>query len=190
MQANHQENQSYVKINADRISGQNRTYENCKFINCDFSFADLSRIAFIDCLFENSNLSLCDISNSGFQNILFNHCKLSGVNFSKALDFLFELHFENCILDNAVFYKKKNKKSKFLNCSMVETDLTECDLTDAKFTNCNLSGAFFSRTIIKGADLRTSYNFIIDPEINNVKKARFSLHGTPGLLTKYQIIIE
>jgi fluoroquinolone resistance protein len=112
------------------------------------------------------------------------------VNFSKSKDFLFELHFEGCILDNAVFYKKKNKKATFTDCSMEETDLTEADLTDACFVNCNLHRAFFSNTILKNADLRTSYNFTIDPDINNLKKTRFSLHGLPGLLSKYDIKVE
>src|ERR1700754_356563 len=190
MQPQHQEDQTFTKITAEQITGHNRTYENCRFVNCDFSYANLYSIVFIDCRFDDCNLSLADVSNAGFQNINFKHCKLSGVNFSKSLDFLFEVHFENCILDNAIFYKKKNKKAKFSDCSMVETDLTECDLTDAKFINCNLHRAFFSRTILKGADLRSSYNFTIDTDDNQIKKAMFSLHGLPGLLSKYDIKIE
>lgn len=190
MQPQHQEDQTFTKIIADQITGRNRTYENCRFINCDFSYANLYSLVFTDCIFEDCNLSLADVSSAGFQNITFKHCKLSGVNFSKSIDFLFEVHFEYCILDNAVFYKKKNKKARFSDCSMVETDFTECDLTDAKFINCNLNRAFFSRTILKGADLRTSYNFIIDPDDNQLKKAQFSVHGLPGLLSKYDIKIE
>src|SRR5882757_9706037 len=110
MQSQHQEDQTFTKTTSDQIIGHNRTYENSKFINCDLSYANLYSIAFIDCKFEDCNLSLADVSGTGFQNINFKHCKLSGVNFGKALDFLFEVHFENCILDNAVFYKKKNKK--------------------------------------------------------------------------------
>ena len=190
MQAQHLEDQTFTKITADQITGHSRTYENCRFINCDFSYANLYNIVFIDCGFQDCNLSLADVSNTGFQNINFKHCKLSGVNFGKSLDFLFEVHFENCILDNAIFYKKKNKKSRFVECSMVETDLTECNLTDAKFINCNLNRAFFSRTILTGADLRSSYNFTIDPDDNQLKKAMFSVHGLPGLLSKYDIKIE
>ena len=190
MQANHQEDQTFTKIPADQLTRRDRTYENCRFINCDLAYANLYSMVFIDCTFQDCNLSLADVSNTGFQNIIFKHCKLSGVNFGKAHDFLFEVHFEHCILDNAVFYQKKNKKARFSECSMVETDLTECDLTEAKFVNCNLNRAFFSRTILKGTDLRSSYNFMIDPDDNLIKKAQFSLHGLPGLLGKYDIKIE
>ncbi|CAN5414057.1 pentapeptide repeat-containing protein [soil metagenome] len=182
------EDQTFTKITAAQLTAG--TYENCKFISCDFSYAGLNDKVFIDCRFEDCNLSLAEVVNTGLQNIRFVRCKLSGVNFSKSKDFLFELHFEGCILDNAVFYKKKNKKATFTDCSMEETDLTEADLTDACFVNCNLHRAFFSNTILKNADLRTSYNFTIDPDINNLKKTRFSLHGLPGLLSKYDIKVE
>src|SRR5476651_2770866 len=180
----HIEDETFTKTPATQLTGRNRTYENCKFISCDLSHANLNRVIFIDCVFDGCNLALADATDTGFQNIQFKHCKLSGLNFGKARDFLFEVNFEGCILDNAIFYKKKNKKTLFKDCSMTETDLTEADLTEAKFINCNLNRAFFSRTILKGADLRSSYNYTIDPDDNMIKKAMFSLHGLPGLLAK------
>ena len=184
------EDKTFTKITAEAFTSRKSTFENCKFINCDLSYADLSGMVFIDCYFEGCNLSLIKLSDTGLQNIQFKDCKLTGADFSKSRDFLFEVNFNNCILDNAIFYKKKNKGAKFTDCSMVETDFTEADLTDTQFINCNLNRAFFNRTILKNADLRTSYNFIIDPDINNVKKARFSVHGLAGLLAKYDIWIE
>jgi fluoroquinolone resistance protein len=184
-----EEDKIFTKIKAADISGCS-TFENCKFMNCDLSYAELTNILLIDCIFEGCNLSLAVVTNAGLQNINFKHCNLSGVNFSKSRDFLFEVHFESCILDNAVFFKKKNKKANFKDCSVVETDFTEADLTDAEFDNCNLNRAFFSRTILKNADLSTSYNFIIDPDDNIIKKAKFSVQGLPGLLAKYDIRIK
>jgi fluoroquinolone resistance protein len=184
------EDKTFTKITAEALTSGKFTFENCKFISCDLSYADLSGMVFIDCYFEGCNLSLIKLSDTGLQNIQFKDCKLTGADFSKSRDFLFEVNFNNCILDNAIFYKKKNKGAKFTDCSMVEADFTEADLTDTQFINCNLNRAFFNRTILKNADLRTSYNFIIDPDINNVKKARFSVHGLAGLLAKYDIRIE
>jgi hypothetical protein len=40
------------------------------------------------------------------------------------------------------------------------------------------------------ADLRTSYNYSLDPEINRITKAKFSILGISGLLEKYNITIE
>jgi uncharacterized protein YjbI with pentapeptide repeats len=184
------EDETFTKITAEAITGSKRTFENCKFINCDFSYADFGGIVFMECWFEGCNLSLIKLSDTGLQNIMFKDCKLSGADISKSRDFLFEVSFNNCILDNAIFYKKKNKGAKFTDCSMVETDFTEADLTNVEFINCNLNRAFFNRTTLKNADFRTSYNYIIDPDINILKKARFSVHGLPGLLAKYDIRVE
>ncbi|MDB5016405.1 MAG: hypothetical protein JWQ84_1237 [Mucilaginibacter sp.] len=189
MNSGTEEDKLFTKVKAEDIFGHSRTFENCRFATCNFSYADLSDVLFIDCRFEECNLSLASFTNTGLQNINFKHCKISGVNFSKSRDFLFEVHFENCIVDNAIFYKKRNKKAIFRDCSLVETDFTEADLTNAKFDNCNMNRAFFSNTILKNADLSTSYNFIIDPDNNNIKKAKFSLQGLPGLLAKHDIRI-
>lgn len=189
MQANIIEDQTFTKITGKLITGKQTTYENCRFISCDFSYADFSGQVFIDCQFEGCNLSLVKLSDAGLQDIRFKDCKLSGADFSKSRDFLFGANFESCILDNAIFYKKKNKGAKFLDCSMVETDFTEADLTDVTFDNCNLNRAFFDRTVLKNANLSTSYNFIIDPDNNEIKRAKFSVQGLPGLLAKYGIKI-
>ena len=43
------EHQTFTKITADAIVGQKRTFENCKFIGSDLSFADLSGVIFARC---------------------------------------------------------------------------------------------------------------------------------------------
>jgi fluoroquinolone resistance protein len=48
----------------------------------------------------------------------------------------------------------------------------------------------FSRTVLKEADLTAASNYIIDPESNNIRKAKFSISGVSGLLNKYDISIE
>ncbi len=184
------EDRAFTKASTADLQQQKATFENCRFISCDFANGNLSNIIFGDCQFEGCNLALCDIKNSGLQNIHFKDCKLSGVDFSKSRDFLFAVHAESCILDNAILYQRKNKGAKFIGCSMTETDFTEADLTNTVFDNCNLNRAFFNRTQLKGADFTSSYNFIIDPDMNFVKKAKFSLHGLPGLLSKYDILIK
>jgi fluoroquinolone resistance protein len=185
-----EEDKTFTKITAADLEGRARSFESCRFVRCDLSYADFSGMLFIDCFFEECNLSLIKLSDTGLQNIQFKDCKLSGADFSKSRDFLFGANFSNCIVDNAIFYKKKNKGAKFSDCSLVETDFTEADLTDAQFINCNLNQAFFSNTILKNADLRTSYNFIIDPDNNILKKARFSVYGLPGLLAKYDLRVN
>jgi uncharacterized protein YjbI with pentapeptide repeats len=66
----------------------------------------------------------------------------------------------------------------------------ECDLTASVFDNCDFTRAIFENTIIEKTDFRTSFNYSINPEINRIKKAKFSLSGIIGLLAKYDIDIE
>jgi hypothetical protein len=54
----------------------------------------------------------------------------------------------------------------------------------------SLKGAMLCQINLEQADLSTSYGFIIDPENNRMKKARFSLSGLAGLLVKYGIVVE
>lgn len=87
-------------------------FDDCTFLNCNFSKSDLRAIEFIDCCFNGCNLSLALLEGAGIKNIEFKDCKLMGVDFSKSNDFLFSASFENCQLDYCSFYKKKLKKSE------------------------------------------------------------------------------
>jgi hypothetical protein len=50
--------------------------------------------------------------------------------------------------------------------------------------------AIFENTTIEKSDFRTSFNYLIDPEKNRIRKARFSITGIAGLLDKYDIDID
>jgi len=82
------------------------------------------------------------------------------------------------------------KKTVFKNSQLEEVDFTDCDLASSHFENCNLAQARFENTILEKADFRTSYNYSIDPEINRIKRAKFSLNHVTGLLHKYDIEID
>jgi uncharacterized protein YjbI with pentapeptide repeats len=73
---------------------------------------------------------------------------------------------------------------------MKEVDFEDADLCQSVFNNCDLLNASFVKTNLEKADLRTAYNYTLDPEANKIKKARFSSQGVVGLLAKYDIEIE
>lgn len=81
-------------------------------------------------------------------------------------------------------------KTNFKDCALQAIDFAECDLTGSVFDNCDLFQANFDRSILKKADFRDAFNYCIDPEKNQIKKAKFSLAGIVGLLEKYDIIID
>jgi len=165
-------------------------YEFCRFLNCDFSNVDLSDCKFIDCEFIECNLSLINLTKTLFRDIKFKKCKMLGMHFDNCNQFGLSFSFENCILDHSTFYKTKIKKTIFKNSQLHEVDLTECDLSGSLFENCDLTRTTFDNTNIEKSDFSTSYNYSINPEMNRIKKAKFSIYGISGLLEKYDIIIE
>ena len=163
-------------------------FENCEFSNCVFS--DISNLNFIDCVFRSCNLSNCKVNNTKFQDVKFNDCKLLGINFYQAKDFAFALNCSNCNMDYASFDKKKLNKSVFANCKMHSVNFTQADLTKTVFENCDLYEAIFNNSNLSGVDLTRITNFSIDPELNNIKKAKFLSQDLERLLERHQIIVE
>lgn len=170
-----------------RIVGE---FENCHFNECLFTRTDLTNVAFIECRFEDCNFSMAKISSTIFRDVRFKKCKLLGLSFEDCNQLLLSMYFEDCQLNLASFRKLDLSNTIFKNCSLHEADFTETNLTKAVFSNCDLTAALFQKTILKNTDLSTSYNFSIDPEVNQLKKAKFSLEEVPGLLDKYDIVIE
>jgi fluoroquinolone resistance protein len=190
MEQKFDENTTYKNIKAADLAGHERIFEDCQFINCDLSYANLSHFTFINCVMDTCNLSLVKITDTGLQSVDFKDCKITGVNFGESSNFSLEVSFTKCVLDYTVWYKKKLKGVVFNECSFEEADFSETDFTNAVFEKCNLNRSIFNRTIIKGADMRTAYNFNIDPENNTITKAKFSADALSGLLIKYNLVIE
>lgn len=133
---------------------------------------------------------MIQFNNTGLKNVEFTGCKLAGINFSHCNDFLFQVSFTNCQLDYCTFFKKKMTKTPFIGCSMKEMQFENVDLSQALFRDCNLMESSFVNTILEKADFRTASYYTIDPELNRMKKAKFSQSGIAGLLGKYGIDIE
>jgi fluoroquinolone resistance protein len=182
--------ESYLKYDFVILGFTQGEYDNCTFENCNFSDVNLSGSRFSECTFKGCNMSMVKIVKTSFIDIRFMECKLMGLRFENCNEFLFAVDFENCILNLSSFYRRKLKKTSFKNCILQETDFTESDLSNAIFDNCDLGRAIFEKSVLERTDFRTSWNYSIDPELNRIKKAMFSKEGIPGLLDKYDIVIE
>ena len=163
-------------------------YEDCLFVNC--VFATLADTDFIECTFLNCNLSNVRFNFCGLQNAEFTDCKLIGADFSPTKDFLFAVHFKNCFMDYTSFDRKKMNKSSFDNCKIHGANFTQADLSKSSVSNCDLHESIFAGTDLSGIDFTSSRNFLIDPNVNILKKAKFSRQDLTGLLYRLDIIIE
>ncbi|GAB4016814.1 pentapeptide repeat-containing protein [Spirosoma koreense] len=166
-----------------------QTFEQCVFKKLDLSRTALTGSNFIDCRFEACNLTRAELSDTKLYDVRFIGCQLAQVDFGPCNPFGFHVDFEECQLDNAVFLDRKLKKAHFIDCSLKEVHFLKCDLTGTTFKNCNLELARFEANNLTQVDFSSSFNLELNPEENKVKKARFSLHNLPGLLTKYDLVI-
>ncbi len=164
-------------------------YENCRFVNCDLSDGNLSNYIFIDCEFTDCNLSNAKIAHTAFREVTFNGCKMLGLQFNNCNAFGLSVAFTGCTLNHSSFYERQLKKTVFSKSLLREVDFTSADLSGAKLEECDLADATFDQTNLEKADLSTSFHYIIDPQRNKIKKAKFSLEALPGLLAQYDIHI-
>jgi fluoroquinolone resistance protein len=190
MQTKNYENTTFEKVIFSEKEAVKRSFEGCTFLNCDLSDSNLNNNEFIDCAFISCNMSNTKLRGAHLKTVSFKDSKLIGINFNECQDFLFHADFENCVLDYTSFVGKKITKTKFNSSSLKGADFSNTDLSESSFDNCNLSGTVFNKTILKNTDFRTAHNFNIDPDINFIKKAKFSKNSLEGLLTKYDLQID
>jgi uncharacterized protein YjbI with pentapeptide repeats len=167
-----------------------KEYEECIFRNCDFSACDFTGVMFVECTFFDCNFKDTKINYVSLREVQFIKCNFTAVNFAMTDQVIYNFNFTDCLLDYAQFYALKLKKMHFINCSMVAVDFMGSDLSEVLFDNCNLRRSVFIDTKLEKADFYTSYDYIIDPEKNKVKKAVFSSDGLKGLLKKYDIVVK
>jgi fluoroquinolone resistance protein len=165
-------------------------YEGCTFIRCNFSGVSLNGIVFSDCTFEDCNLAAVPLQKAAFRNVTFKNCRLLGLQFADCNPFLLELRFEDCQMQLCSFYQLKIPKTVFHNCQLREADFTQTDVTAGVFERCDLALAVFENSILEKADFRNAFDYVIDPTINRIRKARFSIDGVAGLLQQLDIEIS
>ena len=175
---------------APRLLARGSDFEQFRFVHCELSEANLAGLRFEDCLFEHCNLATARLSGTALQNVAFSHCKLLGVPFAACQDMLFGVHFEHCQLRYASFAGKRLAGTRFAHCTLDETDFTNADLSGAVFQDCDLTRTVFHDTTLLAADFTTARHLRLDPEANRLAGARFALASLPGLLGRYDIVVE
>jgi uncharacterized protein YjbI with pentapeptide repeats len=164
-------------------------YDNCTFVSCELSDADLTNRLFTDCTFIDCDLTNAKLHEAALKTVAFEGCKLLGLHFDDCRDFLFKVSFTSCNLELVTFREWKLKGTEFKDCVLRETDFTGADLQEASFDDCDLDRAIFERTDLRKADFRSARNYRFSPEENRLKGTRFSIEGLPGLLVEYGIVV-
>lgn len=164
-------------------------FDDCTFVNCDFTKAVIIACKFTECIFKNCDLSLCVLKNCVFNDIKFQNCKLIGVSWSSCEE-PFNVTFNGCNLSSNSFHLLDLRKMKFENSLIKDTGFEECNLEKAIFDNCDLELSSFINNSLKKANFETSKNYLIDPKYNDIEKAEFSLPEALSFLSLLPIKIK
>ncbi|MCP3773304.1 pentapeptide repeat-containing protein [Paenibacillus sp. MZ04-78.2] len=161
-------------------------FYDCTFTKCDFSETVFKDCKFSGCTFENCNLSLIQVLDSDFSQVSFTHSKLIGINWSemtpprKIGSGL--LRFEECTLSHSTFIGLTLPKCVITRCTAKNVDFREADLTEANMSSTDFSESLFDRTNLTAADFSFATNYMIDPGLNPIRKAKFTLPEAISLL--------
>lgn len=182
--------QSFSKENTALITHQWAEFEDCTFKQIDLSDSILSDYKFINCIFTGCNLSMAKVQNTAFRDVVFTDCKMLGLRFDTCNTFGFSIQARNCQMDHTSFFEMNLRKTLFNNARFIGSDFSGSDLSHSVFDSCELTDAIFDNTNLSGADFTSAFGFVIDPAKNQLKKAKFSIQGLPGLLANSGILIE
>lgn len=190
MSKNYIDEQTFERIDFTVDPLPKGEYTQCRFIHCNFAKADIAGIAFMECSFESCDLTLAGVFKTALREVRFTDCKLLGLSFDQCNGFLFSIRPERCNMASCSFRGMRLEKAIFRHCSLEGADFSEAVLSGAVLEECDLLNAVFDRTDLTKADLRTARHYLIDPERNKVKGARFSLSEVGGLLAKYGVVLD
>ncbi len=170
-----------------------KEFDDCTFVNCDFSEARFRHCIFEDCRFIKCNLSVLKVDSSRFSNVVFEESKLSGIDWTKAAysDILPDAPytFINCILDYSSFYGLALQTLVMRTCKAYDVDFRESDLLQADFRETDFTDTLFRHTNLAGTDFTLAENYTIDIRINTITGAKFSRYEAFSLLEGLEITL-
>jgi uncharacterized protein YjbI with pentapeptide repeats len=187
-------NQSHENQNFNGLTDVNRDltrkiFTQCTFKQCDFSGCRLSGSTFTDCRFTDCNLANIKVDQCSFQTVEFKACKIVGVVFATINPLLIDWSFSGCLVELCNFDRLKMRRTKFVDCTIKETDFVETDLTESDFTGSDLQGSKFQTTNLEKADFSKAKSYYIDPKQNRIRQAKFSYPEVLGLLEPLGILM-
>ena len=131
--------------------------------------------------------------NTKIYGITIERCKAMGIAWNEAsfsnISINCPLEFRNTDISYSSFGSLKLHNTNITNCKAKEVDFTECDLSDSDFKESDFYRSIFYKTNLSGASFVGAKNYAIDPLINKVTKAEFSLPEVLGLLDYLEIKI-
>lgn len=183
------EGQSFKSEDFSKKLLDNYSFTDCSFQSCNFTECLLRNAWFCSCTFVGCNLSLVKLDGCRMQGAHFKDCKIVGAEFFKCENNFFSSSFKNSLLHYCNFSDLNMKNTAFNGSKLLENYFTNTCLTGADFSDVDLSGTVFHNCDLSKADFSSATQYVIDPQTNKMKKAKFSLPEAVGLLFGFDITI-
>ena len=171
------ENEYYDKtfkdLNLKEKTLKSKEFDNCTFTNCTLNETIFKYCRFTECIFENCDLSLVKIKDSIFNDVTIKDSKAIGIDWSSSQE-PFDINFNNSNISMSSFYKLNLKHSSIIACLAHEVDFSETNLEKVNFKNTDLLKSTFDNTNLQFTDLSMAKNYLINPELNYLKKTKVS----------------
>ncbi|MDA3940089.1 MAG: pentapeptide repeat-containing protein [Spirochaetia bacterium] len=167
-----------------------KVFYNCDFRGCNFTQAILSSSDFESCSFIDCNFTNPIIVQTKFIDVKYEKCKLMGLNFYLCSQFAFDVTFDECLISNCNFGQMKMKSSKFTKCEIIESYFQDTFLEGATFEGSNFKGTLFHNTNLEKASFCNASGYNIDPTVNRIRKAKFTVPDVLNLLNTFNIEIK
>jgi fluoroquinolone resistance protein len=185
--------EKFLNLQLTEDSFEELIFDTCHFKACDFSESNFKHCKFIDCEFSNCNLSLIKIKYCTFSNTIFDQSKMLGINWTEItwpqIQLASPITFYQCDLTHSSFFELSLDEIVFEGCKVQDVDFRGANLPHSNFTNTDLLGSLFMHTQLNHADFTDAINYNLDPSLNNIKKAKFSLPEAVSLLNHLDIEI-
>ena len=153
--------------------------ENCSFLGCTFDHCQFSDIHFTFCKMRDAWLEGCAFRGIGW-GALQGRGGL-GQPIGKAINCSFRYNqFVGMALGGFDFSRNQFSECLFDDCKLAEADFNGAGLGRTAFTRCDL----------QNADFRAAQEYLIDPNQNKLKGARFSFPDVVTLLDGLGLRIE
>ncbi len=160
------------------------------FDGCNFQKAAFLECKFEKCRFVNCDLSLAKFQDASFPDTEFDGCKMLGIDWTQTAKSFFTVGFARCILNDSRFVGANLRRVKMVDCLAKRADFEAADLSDADCEMTDFEGANFLKTELTRADFRQAKNYSIDPSVNKLKKAKFTLPEALSLLAYLDITVD
>jgi uncharacterized protein YjbI with pentapeptide repeats len=188
------EEQGFDNLEFRRKTIRSSAFELCRFLSCDFSETEFINCKFSACVFKDSNLNVVKLDGTRFTDTEFKDCKTTGINWTsldwKSVALSAPLHFESCDISFSVFSGLTLPGLQLTRCKAHDVDFSECDLSDGNFSETDLANARFNLCRLDRCDFRDAINYSIDPLVNTIEGASFSVPDVLGLLSPFKIRIH